>query len=87
MTEAFRRIGAETAAARIEKSSRMFPFADPHLHEDQRLAWLDSIKDDPDHEFASLSNDACGDAAVFEKLAAYVAAHAGAFCLQDGCNP
>jgi hypothetical protein len=77
--EVFRRIGAEAAAERIERTSRMFPFADPHLHEAKRQLWLDEVKETESHEFVALSREACGDASVFAKLAEYVEQNRSAF--------
>lgn len=77
--ETFRRIGADSAASRIEQSSRMFPFADPHLHEKKRQLWLDGVKRNEAHEFVVLSRKACGDSSVFAKLADYVEENRDAF--------
>lgn len=77
--DAYRRIGAETAASCLEASARMFPFSEPHLHEAKRLEWLESVRDDESHEFVKLSRKICGDQAVFLKLAEYVEANCGAF--------
>jgi hypothetical protein len=70
--ETFRRIGAESVASCIEESSRMFPFAQPHLHLAKRQQWLDTVRDDERHPFVLLSRQACGDESVFRKLAEYV---------------
>ena len=43
--ETFRRIGAEPAAERMEASSRLFLFSEPHLHEEKRQHWLDTVKE------------------------------------------
>lgn len=77
--ETFRRIGAESVASCIDESSRMFPFADPHLHEAERRKWLDSVKRDEAHPFFQLSRRVCGDEAVFRKLAEYVESHGDAY--------
>lgn len=77
--ETFRRIGAESVASCIEESSRMFPFADPHLHETKRQKWLESVKHDEAHPFVHLSRRACGDESVFRKLAEYVVLHRDAY--------
>lgn len=77
--EAFRRIGAEAAAQRLEASLRLFPFSEPHLHEEKRQRWLDTVKEDETHEFVVLSKNACGDESVFAKLADYVEGNRDAF--------
>lgn len=77
--EAYRRIGADSAAFCIESSQRMFPFDQPHRHEKARQLWLDTVKNNEDHEFVKLSLKICGDEAVWTKLAEYVAANHDAF--------
>ena len=77
--EAFERVGAVAAAAGIEASARMFPFAEPHLHESKRQAWVESVKSDRSHEFVVLSWKLCGDESVFIKLAEYVERNRSAF--------
>ena len=57
----------------------MFPFADAHLHEAKRQAWIDQVKNDEAHEFVVLSKRACGDESVFAKLADYVERNSRAF--------
>lgn len=77
--DAFREIGADAVAKCIEASASMFPFPHPHLYEAQRQAWLVSIQENEKHEFARLSYRACGDKAVWEKLAEYVDRNRDAF--------
>lgn len=77
--EAYRRIGAETAASCLEASARMFPFSEPHLHEAKRLQWLENVRDDESLEFVKLSRRICGDQVVLLKLAEYVEANRDAF--------
>lgn len=77
--EAYRRIGAESAASCIEISSLMFPFAEPHFFEPLRDVWLEKFRLDPKQEFARLSAQVCGDGSVWLKLAKYVETNRGAF--------
>lgn len=77
--DAYRRIGAEAVASCIEATSRMFPFSEPHLHEAKRKRWLDGVREDEQHEFVRRSRQACGDVAVFAKLADYVERNKEAF--------
>lgn len=72
---AYRRIGAESAAACIEESAAMFPFDQPHLHESKRQEWIDIVRDDENHTFMKLSRRICGDSTVFQKLSEYVGAN------------
>ena len=77
--DAYRRIGAESAAMCIESSQRMFPFGQPHQREKERQRWLDTVKYSEDHEFVKFSRKICGDEVVWTKLAEYVATHHDAF--------
>lgn len=77
--EAYRRVGAESAASCIETAAAMFPFPQPHLHEDKRQQWLENVRDDEGHLFVKLSRKVCGDEAVFAKLAEYVDSNQNAF--------
>jgi hypothetical protein len=43
--EAYRRIGAESAASCIESTARMFPFEEPQLFEGLRQLWLEKLDD------------------------------------------
>jgi len=81
--EAFRQIGADAVATCIERSADMFPFPHPHLHEAQRQHWIDSIKENEAHEFVLLSDKACGDEAVYKKLAEFVDRNRHAFGAVD----
>jgi hypothetical protein len=77
--EAYRRIGAESAATCIEDSQRMFQIDQAHQHEKKRQQWLDTVRNNEDHEFVKLSRKICGDESVWKKLAEYVAMHQDAF--------
>ncbi len=75
--EAYRRIGANAAAERLEKAVAMFPFENPHLHQDQRLSFMETL--DEDSEFFELGNEVCGDEKVWTDLEAYATTHAASF--------
>jgi hypothetical protein len=77
--DAYRRIGADEAAACIEQTALMFPFAEPHLFEPLRQLWLEKLSTDPDGEFSRLSDRLSGDASVWAKLADYVKRNRAAF--------
>ncbi len=68
--QAYRRIGAESAADCIEASALMFPFAEPHFFEELRQVWLEKMRIDP--QFAGLGERITGDASVWQKLSQYV---------------
>ena len=77
--EAYRRIGAESAAACIEATAQMFPFDEPHLFAPLRQVWLEKLRVDPLQEFARLSERVCADDSVWAKLGDYVERHRAAF--------
>lgn len=82
-TDAYREIGAGTAADDIAEAVALFPFAEPHLSKDQRNEFLDSFndeEDDPvDSPFEPLSNRLCGNRAIWQALETYVSQHAASF--------
>ena len=75
--QAYRRIGAESAADCIEASAQMFPFAEPHLFEELRQVWLERMRVDP--QFAGLGERIAGDASVWRKLSQYVRSNSDVF--------
>jgi len=75
--QAYRRIGARSAADCIEASALMFPFAEPHFFAELRQVWLEKMRIDP--QFAALGERISGDASVWEKLAQYVRQNIDAF--------
>ena len=77
-SSAYRTVGAEQVAAIIDRTSQMFPFAEPHLDVVRRTLWLAEIANQ-DHEFSELSARACGDPSVFKQLSAYVGARRESF--------
>jgi hypothetical protein len=76
---AYRAIGAEGAASLLERSIGLFPFADPHLHEQKRQRWLDEIRNNESHGFHDLSNKLIGHKGVFPKLKDYMTQHSEHF--------
>ncbi len=77
--EVYRRVGAESAASCIETAAAMFPFSQPHLHEEKRQKWLENVRDDESHLFVKLSRKVCSDETVFAKLAEHVGSNQNAF--------
>lgn len=75
--QAYRRIGAESAADCIEASALMFPFAEPHFFEELRQVWLEKMRIDP--QFAGLGERIAGDPSVWRKLSQYVQRNIDAF--------
>jgi hypothetical protein len=77
--DAYRRIGAASAAACIEGTAKMFPFAEPQFFEPLRQLWLEKLREDPAGEFRRLSDRICGDASVWAALEEYVENNRQAF--------
>jgi hypothetical protein len=77
--QAYRRIGAHTAAACLEASALLFPFEDPHFFEELRILWLERLRNDPQRAFERLDAQLRADATVWAKLGEYVARHRSAF--------
>ena len=75
--EAYRRIGANSAAERLEKAVAMFPFENPHRYQDQRLSFMETL--DEESEFFELGNEVCGDERVWADLEAYAKTNAASF--------
>ncbi len=75
--EAYRRIGADQVAERLEKAAAMFPFEDPQLHQEQRLSFMETLGEES--EFFELGNEVCGDEKVWTDLEAYAKANAASF--------
>ena len=74
-SDAYRVIGATTAADCLDKAIGLFPFAQPHLDAERRNAVLETLRRDGDSEFAKLDLQLCGDKHVWECLSQYVDAH------------
>lgn len=77
--DAYRRIGAESAADCIEATADMFTFDEPHLFEPLRQVWLIRLQQDPAGEFHRLSERISGDESVWDRLDDYVKQHREAF--------
>lgn len=75
--DAYRRIGSSQAAERLEKAVAMFPFADPHLNQEQRLKFMETL--DEDDDFFELGNEVCGDENVWSNLEEYAERNAASF--------
>jgi|SRR3984885_11516473 hypothetical protein len=75
--EAYRRIGHDQSADRLEKAVAMFPFENPHLHQDRRLIFMETLEEES--EFFELGNEVCGDEKVWTDLEAYAKTNAASF--------
>jgi len=77
ISDAHRRIGADVAAECIARAAALLPFADPHLGEDRRHTFLESLPENS--ELFTLGDSVCGDKTVWGKLDEYVQRHTSAF--------
>ncbi|HKN15568.1 MAG TPA: DUF4375 domain-containing protein [Candidatus Sulfotelmatobacter sp.] len=77
LSNAYRRIGAHQDADRLEKAVAMFPFESPHLHQEKRLAFMDSLEEND--EFFELGDEVCGDKKVWTALEDYAQKNATIF--------
>ncbi len=81
--DAYRAIGAETAADALAAAVALFPFSEPHLSKKKRNEFLDSFNDEDDEPvdspFEPLSDQLCGNQNVWQALDAYVGRHRYAF--------
>jgi hypothetical protein len=77
VSDAYRRIGARQAADRLDKAVAMFPFENPHVHQDKRLKFMESL--DEHDEFFELGDEVCGDETVWAALEEYAKTNAASF--------
>src|SRR5262249_28323099 len=75
--EAYRRIGALDAAERLEKAVTMFPFENPHLQQQQRVKFMETL--DEEDEFFQLGDEVCGDEKVWSALKDYAKKNSASF--------
>ena len=76
---AYRDIGCHAQAQELTRVAGTFPFADPHLHAEQRNEHMDQNQDPDAIEITGWGDALCGDQAVWKKLEAFVLEHARAF--------
>jgi hypothetical protein len=77
VVEAYRRIGAHEAADRLQKAIAMFPFENPHLHQEERLKFMETLEEES--EFFELGDQVCGDKKVWADLESYAKTNAASF--------
>ena len=75
--EAYRRIGSIDAAERLEKAVAAFPFSDPHLHQKERLDYMETLEEDS--EFFRWGDEVCGNEEVWRNLEEYAKRNAASF--------
>lgn len=71
--EAYRRIGAEEAAACLEKAAAVFPFRNPHRYGNWRARFLSSLGEG--HPFILIGDLLRGNRDVWKSLWKYIEAH------------
>lgn len=76
-SDAYRRIGAITAADCLDRAVAVFPFDQPHLSQDKRNEFMDSMEETDD--FFGLDDKVCGDKSIWQSLTRYVVDHSGYF--------
>jgi len=77
--DAYRRIGATKAADNLERVIAMFPFENPHLYQEKRNAFMDSL--DESDEFFQLGDEVCGDKSIWTAMEEYARENSVAFQL------
>jgi hypothetical protein len=75
--EAYRRIGALEAADRLEKAVSRFSFDNPHLHQAQRVEFMEGLEEED--EFFQFGDEVCGDRKIWAALEEYAKKNAAAF--------
>lgn len=68
--DAYRTVGAESAATLLEDSLSRFPMSNPHLDAEARNAFMDSL--DEEDPFFQNGDKVCGDESVWQQMEAYV---------------
>jgi hypothetical protein len=75
--EAYRQIGANDVADLLERAVALFPFENPHLNQEGRNEYMDSL---PESDPLFLLGDmVCGDERIWTLMGEYVANHRKAF--------
>jgi hypothetical protein len=69
ISDAYRRIGMVEHADRLDKAVKKFPFNDPHLYQEKRLEFMESLKEED--EFFELGFQVCCDESVWVAMDEY----------------
>lgn len=77
VSDAYRRIGANDVATRLERAVALFPFENPHQFQQQRNDFMNSLGES--HELFELGDQVCGDESVWTALEQYAKKNAQAF--------
>ena len=76
---AYEAIGCDQQAADLRRVVSTFPFENPHLHKEQRQAFMNARYDKSKRCIPEWGEALCGDTDVWEKLARYYEMHEGDF--------
>jgi hypothetical protein len=76
-SNAYRQIGADEAADRLDKAVSLFPIESPESNREGRNKFMDSL--DETHELFLLGDQVCGDERVWQLMEEYVKNHSEAF--------
>jgi len=77
-SDAYRRIGAITAADCLDRAAALFPFDQPYLSQDKRNEFMDAMEETDD--FSGLDDQMFAeDKKIWQCLTQYVVDHAGSF--------
>jgi hypothetical protein len=68
---AYEAIGCIRQAADLRRVAASFPFSEPHLHKDERKAFIDARYDKSTYCVPEWGDALCGDKEVWEKLATF----------------
>jgi hypothetical protein len=72
---AYETIGCIPQAADLRRVAGTFPFSEPHLHKDERSAFIEARYDESTYCVPEWGDALCGDKEVWERLATYYARH------------
>jgi hypothetical protein len=70
---AYEAIGCIRQAADLRRVAASFPFPEPHLHKEERKAFMDARYDESTYCVPEWGNALCGDKEVWERLATFYA--------------
>jgi len=68
---AYEAIGCQRAAADLRRVVESFPFLEPHLHGEDRNAFMEANYDDDAFEVRGWGDSLCGDKTIWSRLAEY----------------
>ena len=76
-SNAYREIGAQAAADKLDRAVALFPFDHPEMNEKKRNEFMATLAETS--ELFTLGDEVCGDESVWQQMEEYVAKHSDAF--------